>query len=274
MENAGVPVNAGTDYHLVLYYESGTTMYHRYDNSSADGRSMMYNGSAWEALAGGKWRLRPVISSDAGIKVVARIFLEGAYYSPALEMTTLLNQSGNIPLTSPYTEDPRSIDSMPGDITDWVLVELRETINGEPVATRSALLRKDGMITADNGIDEFILVDVPDDNYYVVIIHRNHLTSASANTVYLTSNSPLIDLTTGPAQFFGEDAALLSSGVYGAYAGDTNASGVITNSDKDAIIENLNNSGYYSSDTNMSGVVTNSDKDKIVSNLNKAAAVQ
>ncbi len=125
-----------------------------------------------------------------------KIFLEGAYDSSIHEMKTEIN--GSIPETSPYTEDLRTttVTPIPSTIVDWVLVELRTTVTGPAISSRSALIRKDGRIVADDGTTEFITMKVVDGPYYIVIKHRNHLVVMSADPVTLnSSSSTLYDFT-------------------------------------------------------------------------------
>jgi hypothetical protein len=171
------------------------------------------------------------------VLVEAKIFLEGPYNSSTGEMTTYLNTSGYIPDTSPYSEDPRSITPpIPADITDWVLVQLRETPSGPPVASRSAFLRKDGRIVADNGITPIITMDVSTDFYYIVIKHRNHLAVMSTGSNQLSNiSSTLYDFTSDASQFYGGGAKELEpgSGVWGMYGGNAD------NSDQDIFASDL-----------------------------------
>ncbi len=214
------------------------------------------------------------IGEGDAVRVQTKILLEGPYDDASHEMTTSLT----LPTTSPYSEDARTVSSIPADITDWVLVELRSTADGTAVVSGSALLHKDGRIVGDDGTTSYIEMSASAGDYFIVIKHRNHLAvesdevhplSASSSTLYDFT----VDASTAYDKYYGGDAALLETGIYGMYAGDTNNSGIVTNSDKDSIISNLNSAGYYDADSNCSGIVTNSDKDAIIANLNKATSV-
>jgi pimeloyl-ACP methyl ester carboxylesterase len=114
-------------------------------------------------------------ATDNIVYLNAKVFLEGPY-DVNNQMQALLD----VPLTSPYSEDQRTIDTMPNDIVDWVLVQLRKSANGNAVVSKSVLLRKDGQLVDDNGTTIEIPLNAPDDNYYIVIKHRNHLSVMSA----------------------------------------------------------------------------------------------
>ncbi|MCB0745978.1 MAG: S8 family serine peptidase [Ignavibacteriae bacterium] len=115
-----------------------------------------------------------------------KVNLEGAFDSFNGEMLTELN--GLIPLTSPYSEDSRTLQYMPNDIVDWILVELRSTLNSSAITSHSALLHRDGRIVADDGMASTIRLLADPGNYYIVIKHRNHLPIISPNAVLLTKD--------------------------------------------------------------------------------------
>jgi hypothetical protein len=123
-----------------------------------------------------------------------KIFLEGAYDADAVD--PVMRTDLEVPTTSPYTEDERTLDPIPSDIVDWILVELRETDNGPAVASKSALLHKDGRIVADDGTTGQIEMEAEPGSYYIVIKHRNHLGVMSTNAEPLGSlSSTLYDFT-------------------------------------------------------------------------------
>ncbi|MCP5062361.1 MAG: S8 family serine peptidase [Ignavibacteriae bacterium] len=131
-----------------------------------------------------------------------KIFLEGAYNSSLSEMIDSLNLV--LPKTSPYSENPRTIFNIPNNIVDWVLVELRESENGNAIISRSALLHKDGRIVSDNGLSNAIELGIEDGDYYIVIKHRNHIAVMSKNKVSLSKTSSILyDFTTGSDKFYG-----------------------------------------------------------------------
>ena len=198
----------------------------------------------------------------ADVIVQVKIYLQGPYDAEGDSMTTALNDGGYIPLTSPYSDDPRKVSSIPGKVTDWVLVQLRSTADGSAVASKSAFLRNDGRIVADNGDTTHITMDAGTGDYYIVIRHRNHLAVMSAATVALNdSTSTLYDFTTGPDKFYGLYGKELETGVFGIFAGDASGNGQVQNSDKNDYWKiQVGTAGYKSADFNLNGQVQNSDK--------------
>jgi len=112
-----------------------------------------------------------------------KIFLEGAYNIN----TTLMNTeiTNEITLTSPYPEDQRSVAIIPENIVDWLLIEIKETINGTVLISKSVFLHKDGNIVSDDGITKQIQLNIPPGEYLITIKHRNHLSVMSSNSVIL-----------------------------------------------------------------------------------------
>jgi len=141
----------------------------------------------------------PVIAS-------LKVFLEGPYNSLTGLMNTNLNSE--IPLTSPYPENIRTLSNIPTDIVDWVLVQLRETATGNAVASKSVLLNKNGNIVRDDGTTNTITLNAPANNYFIVIKHRNHLGIMSRNKIGLNSNTTtLYDFTIGSEKYYGTNGA-------------------------------------------------------------------
>ena len=104
--------------------------------------------------------------------------------------------NSSIPTTSPYTEDARTVSSIPSNVVDWILVQLRSTDSGSAVASKSAFLYKDGRVVNDDASSGVIELDAADGDYYIVIKHRNHLSVMSASKVSLNSStSTLYDFT-------------------------------------------------------------------------------
>lgn len=121
------------------------------------------------------------ILDDCGsLAVNSKIYLEGAYNSSTSKMNASIL---TIPLESPYTEDPQSVTSIPTDVVDWVLLELRE--KNDPsivVASRSAFLLSTGDIVDLDGFSPVEFAEIAIE-YFISVKHRNHLSVMSADKV-------------------------------------------------------------------------------------------
>lgn len=74
------------------------------------------------------------------------------------------------------------------NITDWVLIELRDKRNPEIVKyNRAALLRNDGQVMEVDGTTNVTFTNILLDKYYIAIKHRNHLGIMSATAVELST---------------------------------------------------------------------------------------
>ncbi|MFC1502094.1 S8 family serine peptidase [bacterium] len=216
------------------------------DNAATDGFTGAAPNSTW-----GYGKL-DINAAMGGVLVETKVFLEGPYNTSGDTMSTDLNQGGFIPTTSPYSEDPRTVDSIPDNIVDWILVELRTTATGEEVTSKSVFLHRDGRLVADDGTTGQITLDADAGNYYIVVKHRNHLAIMSANLVSLSSSSSTLYDLTDLGNIYQSGAILLESGIYGLYAGDANGDSFINATDMNGFWRVENGSfGYKDSDMNM-----------------------
>lgn len=72
-------------------------------------------------------------------------------------------------------------------MADWILVDLRDKNNSSSsIFSRAAFLLDNGNIVDLDG-ENNIQFPVPDDNYYLVIHHRNHLSVMSSQTLEISN---------------------------------------------------------------------------------------
>ncbi len=214
-----------------------------------------------------------VFDAESSILLKVKVFLEGPYNTNSDLMGTNIN--ADIPLTSPYSEDPRTVTSIPTDIVDWVLIQLRNTPSGTTVVSKSVFLHKDGRLVNDDGNTDEIVLDAPEGNYYIIINHRNHLNIMSSTTASLNSvTATLYDFTTSDSQFYGTGGAVeLETGVWGMWSGDADGSDVIDASDRNSTWNDRNKTGYENIDVDLSGVVDAGDRNKTWNNRNNNSQV-
>jgi hypothetical protein len=167
-------------------------------------------------------------------------------------------------------------------VTDWVLVQLRETATGAAVVSKSVLLHKSGNLVDDDGIATQISLDAPENSYYIVIRHRNHLAVMSAEVVPLNaSTSSLYDFSsgtpTGAVKYYGTGGAKEIDSVnelWGMWSGDIDQDGEITTSDYTLWYNSARvaESGYRDTDCDFDGEVTTSDYTMWYNNARVAAS--
>ncbi len=236
-------------------------------------------------------------NSAASIKVRVRAFLEGPFNAGNGLMNATLRANGLVPLNEPYssigythvnggggettTSQVLSVSNNDA-IVDWVVVELRNKNNSAQVlATRCALIQRDGDIVDVNGTSD-VSFNMPSDQYYIAVRHRNHLGIMTATAPLLTSSADLLDLG-GPISLFGgSNATKTIAGKKLMYAGDVNGNSMLRyvgeNNDRDMILLKIGGSiptntvnGYHREDLNMDGSVrytgANNDRDSILVNI-------
>ncbi|HNK86460.1 MAG TPA: S8 family serine peptidase, partial [Flavobacteriales bacterium] len=158
-----------------------------------------------------------------GVSVSARVFLQGPYNSTDGLMADGLRTAGLIPNTEPFTALGfthvnggggetlgAGVTSTSGAdaVVDWVLLELRDA--GSPaqvLATRSALVQRDGDITATDGVSP-VVFGVGAGDYHVAVRHRNHLGAMTATAITLDEAPTPIDFTSVATGTFGTDARI------------------------------------------------------------------
>ncbi|MBI5471261.1 MAG: hypothetical protein HY961_02845, partial [Ignavibacteriae bacterium] len=213
-----------------------------------------------------------------GVTANLQAFLEGPY--SAAGDTMRMDIRSSMPLSHPYNVAPwnyagsEQVGTIPQDVVDWVLIELRtDTLASSKLATRAGFIKKDGTIVDTSGTGAVTFVNVNTGNYYVVVHHRNHLSVMSASLLALSPSSALYNFTSAATQAYGSGIKQLEAGVWGLYAGDGNRSAIVTASDANDVFGALNVTGYNANDINLSGIVTASDANTIFENLNKSSRV-
>jgi len=135
---------------------------------------------------------------------IENVFLQGALNnSPDAFMRDDLRAQSLIPNLEPYSEMANyihiggggeqaapSVFAITGNnaIVDWVFIEIND-INNNVVATRSALLQRDGNIVDTNGVSPVAFTGLADGDYRVTIRHRNHINATTQNTLTFTSGT-------------------------------------------------------------------------------------
>ncbi|MGE5796951.1 MAG: SGNH/GDSL hydrolase family protein [Ignavibacteria bacterium] len=199
-----------------------------------------------------------------------KVLLQGPYDINTDHMTTSLS----VPLSSPYSEAPKTVSyTIPADITDWILLQLRSTTNGGAVFSKSCFLRNDGNIIDPDGLTTNISLGGNVGNYYVVVKHRNHLAVMSSDILVLDGITTY-DFTTGSGQFFGTGgAAEVESGVWGMWAGDADNDGQVNAVDRNETWNLRNQIGYLKQDVNEDGQVNAEDRNITWNNRNLVSQI-
>ncbi len=226
-----------------------------------------------------------------------KVKLEGPYNSGSGLMSDALRVAALIPAAEPYTALGMAqvaggggetlaagVLNVTGNnaIVDWMRVELRAS--GSPstvVATRQALLQRDGDVVASDGVSP-ISLGVGAGNYYVVVRHRNHLGAMTATAVSLSTTPLVLDLSSAATNTWGTNARKSLSGQMLLWAGNALMDGQVkytgSANDRDPILVGVGSTvptntvaGYQPIDVNLDGLVkytgTANDRDPILVNV-------
>jgi hypothetical protein len=222
------------------------------------------------------------IVPDIHFTIDTKVFLEGAYNG------TDMNVGSNIPENQPFDQSPwdysgtESTTSIPSNVVDWVLIELRDTTQVELASGATKTARQAGFLLTDGSIVSIDGTSLPQfdvaiaNNLFIVICHRNHLDVISATSPVKSGGIYTYSFKTSASQAFGTDSQkMLDTNLFGLYSGDSNADGEINQDDKTSDWEqNAGKSGYFPSDFNLDGQSDNPDKNEIlIMNYGKVSGV-
>jgi len=233
-------------------------------------------------------------SATQQVLLSAKAFLQGPYVEGTGLMKDDLRVASLVPLDEPYTA-PNFIQVLGGGesttngvlavtgndaIVDWVMVELRSGSNSaQVVATRSALIQRDGNIVDVDGVSP-VSFPVAAGSYYVAVRHRNHLGCMAAAPVALSATPTPLDLST--VSTYGSQAQATIGGAKALWAGNVVVDDKLLytgqNNDRDPILTAIGGvaptnttAGYLLEDVNMDGVARytggNNDRDIILGNI-------
>jgi photosystem II stability/assembly factor-like uncharacterized protein len=209
----------------------------------ADAVTLGTNGSVTFSTSLNMTSFSQFVILEKGVRVSAKVLLQGAYSTTTGLMTENLRTLNLLPTNEPHTaltfpqaegggEATRaSVFQITGNdaIVDWIFLELRDkNAPSTRLFTRSALLQRDGDVVDLDGISAVHFSHAPADDYYFAVRHRNHLGVRSLSLLSLTENTTLIDFTTSlntlykPVGHPNEVATTFSNTKIGLWAANSN----------------------------------------------------
>lgn len=203
-----------------------------------------------------------------------KIFLSGAYITNTDSMRCSLKQRNYFPANPPETFSNNvnpfifskykeyTYTGKEQRIVDWVVIEVLDSKDMTPVDTVAAVVRYDGQLLSTTGETMIPLkFGIEPGYYYYVIRHRNHIAVMSNYEIYVYNTSDLYDFTTSTDMYWGNEAKLLKTGLYGLYAGDVDYDGLIDLDDFNSFNTSsiIAEHGYKLCDFNLDGYVTSYD---------------
>jgi len=161
------------------------------------------------------------------LRVKPKVILQGAFDPATGLMRGDLQLRDFLPLISPYgTGESVSVNAFlaldPNDIVvDWVAVELRDKNTVKLIARQTAFLQRDGDVVALDGSDAVKFDNVPEDEYYIAIRHRNHFSVVSENAPFFGRSAVIYDFTQSPdANYPSYPLPQVAPGVYAVHVGN------------------------------------------------------
>lgn len=184
-----------------------------------------------------------IIPPTVAVRLDIKVLLQGAYDVAAFGMSTSLQESGLVPTSQPFGRAPwnynggesvADISDFPSNLTDWILLELRDAAdNNIVVEQRAALLLSDGSVAEVDGTPGVLFNTASvGSSYFVSVKSRNHLAILSALPITLPNLGTPYDLTLPSFVMGGTDQlAAVNLDTYAMLAGDFDSNGIVTIAD-------------------------------------------
>lgn len=137
------------------------------------GHILAINNSASNTTCNGEIRFSKISQVSDVVQIQGKVFLQGAY--DGTDMRTNLKTADVLPMGDPFNMN-ESVNRLPDEVVDWIVVELRDKDNSSNVlASRACFLRNDGQIMELDGTLDITFKGVKAEEAFVSVKHRNHL---------------------------------------------------------------------------------------------------
>jgi len=276
---------------LAILYEGGNGDGHDVGNllnTTLDNLSLtiLYNGGNGDGFDVAQENVFLDPNQVVDLRLQLRVLLQGPLFNPVDDglMNDNLRVGNLIPKVSPYNASDVISDSNvfnnggisgaglnQDNIVDWVWIEIRSGSDDTLVVDdTSALVQRDGDVVAIDGVSDVILRGLTGE-YYIVVKHRNHLATMTANKIPLSVSPTTVDYSNSATSTFGTNAQVqLSNGSMALWSGNVNGDIIVqyTGSTPDSpsilstVLNDVGNflnfptyivNGYNSHDVNMDG---------------------
>jgi len=211
---------------------------------------------------------------ESAIRLNVKAYLEGPFDGSGMHIH--LNSFGLLPLSQPYNQTPwnysglETVTSIPANVVDWLLVELRDATDASLATPTTSLGRQAAFILNDGnivGLDGSSLLSFDyeiNHQLYILLWHRNHLPVMSMTAVPQVGEIYTYNFTTSASKAYGNNQSNLDGGVFGMIAGDLNADGDINDFDLTEQWDIYSGKAdYFRADGNMDRQVNNPDKNDV-----------
>ncbi len=168
------------------------------------------------------------------------VFLEGLFDAATQTMRKANDESG---------------EHFTGTVADQITIGL-----AQPAAPHTMVAVSENVDLNQDGTCEISLPSSISESYYIVVSHRNSITSWSANPVSFAGNSIVYNFTDQASKTYGSNANLIG-GKYCFFGGDVNQDGTLDTGDMTPVDNDASNylTGYLPTDVNGDGVIDTGD---------------
>ncbi len=219
------------------------------------------------------------VTTSVGAKV--KLFLEGNFNDAQQTMNTNLAEAGLLPMEQPFNTSPFSymgtetITTLPEDIVDWILLQVRDRADMTHIlATKALLIRKDGLVINTTGEEEITFDNLPEGDYYIAVFHRSHLPIVSQVAHPFSESPTLYDFTSTESAAMGTAQLKARQHVFMMNAGDFDGNGVINSQDYNLWKQNSSAVNVYlSADVDGNGIINSRDYNLWKANRSKIGVV-
>lgn len=213
--------------------------------------------------------------------IAIKVLLEGPYIAKADSMRCI--HESYFPtigenLVSPYADEkslPKPMPKFNRGIVDWIYVEVwdyppngkgfGDNKKGKLIDSTSALLLSNGIIAGIDGKEYVSFDHLTNNDYYIIIKHRNHMSILSAEKVTFTgvvADITTVDFTQKMENAFDnsrpltdQDPLKMKNGKCLMYGGELNGDGLITGSDLQIFFREVFSIGYNIADVSLDSQV-------------------
>ncbi|MBK6966886.1 MAG: PKD domain-containing protein [Bacteroidales bacterium] len=182
-----------------------------------------------------------IVDNPLAVKTLGlTVFLEGLFDAATQTMRKANDESG---------------EHFTGTVADQITIGL-----AQPAAPHTMVAVSENVDLNQDGTCEISLPSSISESYYIVVSHRNSITSWSANPVSFAGNSIVYNFTDQASKTYGSNANLIG-GKYCFFGGDVNQDGTLDTGDMTPVDNDASNylTGYLPTDVNGDGVIDTGD---------------
>lgn len=215
-------------------------------------------------------------------RLFVKLYIEGLYTPDQNVMSSEWVAKDLLPVSQPFDQSPynysgsEQLASIPTGTVDWVLVELRDSLDmSQIIWQRAGLVNAQGEITDVEGSPGISLPSPPRSASYVSVSHLSSLSIVSAIPLDFSSPNVAYDFTQAIEQAYGLAQQEQVGNAACMMSGDFDGSGVINNQDYNLWRQNSSRLNLYLSvDADGNGIINVQDFNLWAKNRSKVGTIR